>query len=43
VKNVLSGDLAQFTYYFNPTINDRSVEFDPKQNLLSGEPKVGAP
>jgi hypothetical protein len=30
------GDLAQFTYYFNPTINDRNVEFDPKQNLLGG-------
>jgi hypothetical protein len=28
------GDLAQFTYYLNPTINDRNVEFDPKQNLL---------
>jgi len=31
------GDLAQFTYYFNPTLNDRNVEFDPKQNLLGGE------
>lgn len=30
------GDLAQFTYYFNPTLNDRNVEFDPKQNLLGG-------
>jgi hypothetical protein len=30
------GDLAQFTYYFNPTPNDRNIEFDPKQNLLGG-------
>jgi hypothetical protein len=30
------GDLAQFTYYYNPTPNDRSIEFDPKQNLLGG-------
>jgi len=28
------GDVPQFTYYFNPTINDRNVEFDPKQNLI---------
>ena len=31
------GDLAQFTYYFNPTPNDQDVEFDTKQNLLGGE------
>jgi len=30
------GDLSQFTYYYNPTLNDRNVEFDPKQNLLGG-------
>jgi hypothetical protein len=30
------GDLPQFTYYLNPTPNDRNIEFDPKQNLLSG-------
>ena len=24
----------QFKYYLNPTINDRNVEFDPKQNLM---------
>ena len=30
------GDLAQFTYYFNSTPNDRNIEFDPKQNLLQG-------
>jgi hypothetical protein len=25
----------RFTYYFNPTPNDRGLEFDPKQNLFS--------
>jgi hypothetical protein len=30
------GDFMQFTYYLNPTPNDRNIEFDPKQNLLSG-------
>jgi hypothetical protein len=30
------GDFMQFTYYLNPTPNDRNVEFDPKQNLLGG-------
>jgi hypothetical protein len=30
------GDFMQFKYYLNPTINDRNVEFDPKQNLLGG-------
>jgi hypothetical protein len=24
----------QFTYYLNPTPNDRNIEFDPKQNLI---------
>ena len=24
---------VSFTYYFNPTPNDRNIEFDPKQNL----------
>jgi hypothetical protein len=37
------GDFMQFTYYLNPTPNDRNIEFDPKQNLLSGEPKVTVP
>ena len=23
-----------FTYYFNPTANDRNLEFDPTQNLF---------
>jgi hypothetical protein len=30
------GDLMEFTYYLNPTPNDRNVEFDPKQNLFTG-------
>ena len=30
------GDFMQFTYYYNPTPNDRNIEFDPKQNLLGG-------
>ena len=30
------GDLAQFTYYLNPTPNSRNIEFDPKQDLLGG-------
>lgn len=24
----------EVSYYLNPTINDRNVEFDPKQNLI---------
>jgi hypothetical protein len=28
------GDFMQFTYYLNPTPNDRNIEFDPKQNLI---------
>jgi hypothetical protein len=28
------GDFMRFTYYLNPTPNDRNVEFDPKQNLI---------
>jgi len=27
-----------FTYYLNPTPNDRNVEFDPKRDLLGGLP-----
>jgi hypothetical protein len=29
------GDFMQFSYYLNPTPNDRNVEFDPKQNLIT--------
>ena len=28
------GDFMQFSYYLNPTPNDRNVEFDPQQNLM---------
>lgn len=31
------GDFMYFTYYFNPTANDRNVEFDPKNNLFPKE------
>lgn len=24
-----------FTYYLNPTPNDRNIEFDPKRNLFT--------
>ncbi len=40
------GDFMQFSYYLNPTPNDRNVEFDSKQNLLGGlrpTEEVGAP
>ena len=30
------GDFMQFTYYLNPTPNDRNIEFDPSQNLIHG-------
>ncbi len=28
------GDSLKFIYYFNPTPNDRNLEFDPKKNLF---------
>lgn len=28
------GDFMSFIYYFNPTSNDRNVEFDPQRNLF---------
>lgn len=28
-------DRLMFTYYFNPTANDRNIEFDPSRNLLA--------
>lgn len=40
------GDFMQFTYYLNPTPNDRTIEFDPKHNLLRVEhsfERVGQP
>ena len=30
------GDFLSFTYYLNPTSNDRSIEFDPDKNLFGG-------
>jgi len=30
------GDFLAFTYYLNPTPNDRNVEFDPDKNLFGG-------
>lgn len=30
------GDFPEIQYYFNPTANDRNLEFDPKRNLLTG-------
>ena len=30
------GDFLQFTYYLNPTSNDRNIEFDPEKNLFGG-------
>ncbi len=40
VTNALYGKIigqinGRFTYYLNPTPNDRNVEFDPKQNLFT--------
>jgi hypothetical protein len=52
VKSALYGkiygdlELMNFSYYLNPTPNDRGIEFDPRENLLpqkSGEPVVNAP
>ena len=31
------GEFINFTYYFNPTPNDRNLEFDPKKNLFRNE------
>jgi hypothetical protein len=30
------GDFLYFTYYLNPTSNDRNIEFDPAKNLFGG-------
>ena len=32
----IHGDFLDFTYYFNPTPNDRNLEFDPDKNLFGG-------
>lgn len=41
-----NGSWLKFTYYLNPTPNDRNMEFDPKQNLfknLKSTEEVTAP
>lgn len=45
VTNALYGKIygqinGHFTYYINPTPNDRNIEFDPKRNLFSGLPPL---
>jgi hypothetical protein len=35
------GDFMHFTYYLNPTPNDRNVEFDPGRNLIAGQDGTG--
>jgi hypothetical protein len=45
IRGGISGKLT-FTYYLNPTLNDRNMEFDPKQNLFKNLPpleQVSAP
>jgi len=32
------GDFMQFSYYLNPTPNDRNIEYDPGHDLLGGVP-----
>ena len=34
------GDFPKFTYFYNPTPNDRNLEFDPKKNLAKDGPSV---
>lgn len=36
-------DRLMFTYYFNPTANDRNLEFDPSKNLLNVKRRVYQP
>ena len=31
--------VIEFTYYFNPTPNDRNLEFDPEKNLFKNLPR----
>jgi len=33
------GNFMSFIYYFNPNLNDRNVEFDPKRNLFQKLPE----
>jgi hypothetical protein len=47
VKTALYGKIygdpeqMNFTYYLNPTPNDRNIEFDPKRNLFGGLQSFG--
>ncbi|MCC5846381.1 MAG: carboxypeptidase regulatory-like domain-containing protein [Verrucomicrobia bacterium] len=34
-QDLISYATVRFTYYFNPTPNDRNLEFDPSQNLFN--------
>ena len=34
------GDFPKFTYFYNPTPNDRNLEFDPDKNLAKDGPRV---
>ena len=34
---------VRFTYYLNPTDNDRSLEYDPGKNLLDVKRRVNQP
>jgi hypothetical protein len=36
------GDFMNFTYFLNPTPNDRNIEFDTKKNLIQGS-RVSVP
>lgn len=34
------GGTVRFTYYLNPTANDRNLEFDPSRNLMSNPGRI---
>ena len=34
------GDFPKFVYFYNPTSNDRNLEFDPDKNLAKDGPRV---
>jgi hypothetical protein len=34
------GDFPKFVYFYNPTPNDRNLEFDPDENLAKDGPRV---
>ncbi len=48
ITNALYGQIrgrinGRFTYYLNPTPNDRNVEFDPKRNLFTNDTRLYPP